>query len=209
MKTILFQGDSITDANRTREEGHMSSLGGGYASHVAGRLGVKYPNEYKFYNRGISGNRVVDLYARMKADIINLKPDYMSVMIGINDFWHELDFQNGVAADKYEKIYTMLLEETLAELPDIKIFLLLPFVCEGSATGKYLEELRQGTYERAAAAKRVAEKLGLPYIDLQALFDDALKKAPASYWLLDGVHPDAPGAGLIADTWIDMFEKIK
>ena len=87
MKTIVFQGDSITDAIRNCENDNY--MGSGYATMVAGELGLSEPNEYKFYNRGISGNRVLDLYARWKTDCLNLKPDYLSILVGINDVWHE------------------------------------------------------------------------------------------------------------------------
>ena len=82
MKTILFQGDSITDAGRSYE--NDTSLGRGYATLVSARLAYDFPNEYSFLNRGVAGNRIVALYARIKRDIINLKPDYLSILIGIN-----------------------------------------------------------------------------------------------------------------------------
>ena len=94
MKTILFQGDSITDAGRARD--NNSNRGLGYPHLVSARLGMDNPTEYNFINRGISGNRIVDLYARIKADIINLKPDVMSILIGVNDVWHEIAASNGV-----------------------------------------------------------------------------------------------------------------
>ena len=125
MKRILFQGDSITDCGRNREN-HIY-VGDGYPVHVKAQLGYDYPGMYDFQNRAISGNRVVDVYSRIKADIINLRPDYMSLLVGVNDVWHEFDFQNGVSAQKYEKIYSMLIEEVKAELPDIKIMILEPF----------------------------------------------------------------------------------
>lgn len=209
MKTILFQGDSITDAGRDRNVDNIAGMGVSYPNVVAAALGYKYPAEYKFINRGISGNRIVDVYARIKADIINLRPDYMSLLIGINDVWHELQIENGVDAPKFEKIYTMLIEEIKEALPDIKIFILLPYVLPGAATEENIDVFRSETAKRAEAAKRVAEKFGLPWVDLQAKFDEACKKAPADYWLRDGVHPDSPGAGLIADAWIEQFEKIK
>ena len=134
MKTILFQGDSITDVGRVRED--ESSLGQGYPRMLAERLGYEYPGQFRYLNRGISGNRVVDLYARWKVDALNLKPDYLSILIGVNDVWHEIEAQNGVEAKKYEKIYTMLLEETLEALPDIKIILMEPFVLHGTGTDK-------------------------------------------------------------------------
>ena len=112
MKTILFQGDSITDCGRNREQ--LEGTGTGYPLLVKAQLGFENPGEYTFINKGISGNRIVDLYARIKADIINLKPDYISFLIGVNDVWHEFGGRNGVAAEKFEKIYTMLIEEIKA-----------------------------------------------------------------------------------------------
>ena len=108
-KIILFQGDSITDCGRSREVDY--AMGNGYATFVGGALSAAEPYAYKFYNRGISGNRVVDLYARMKIDMINLKPDYMSILIGINDVWHELDSKNGVDAAKFEMVYDLMVSE--------------------------------------------------------------------------------------------------
>jgi len=87
-KIILFQGDSITDCGRSRED--FSEIGKGYPMLVKAQLGFENPGEFEFQNRGISGNRIVDVYARIKSDIINLKPDYMSLLIGVNDVWHEL-----------------------------------------------------------------------------------------------------------------------
>ena len=100
---ILFQGDSITDADR--RDDFNCDLGRGYPVYVAGRLGLEQPDAYQFVNRGISGNRIVDVYARIKQDIINLKPDVISFLIGVNDAWHEISGQNGVATDKFKKIY--------------------------------------------------------------------------------------------------------
>lgn len=100
MKTVLFQGDSITDMYRTSTQDEI--LGIGYPVLVAAQLGYEYPEKYKFINRGINGSRVVDVYARIKSDIINLKPDILSILIGVNDVWHELGGErNGVDAEKY------------------------------------------------------------------------------------------------------------
>lgn len=132
MRRVLFQGDSITDANRMRDNDNYR--GSGYPTLISGKLGVEFPNKYEFLNRGISGNRVVDLLARVKADIINLKPDIMSILIGVNDVWHELSTQNGVSTENYEKIYNMLIDEVYSALPEIKIIILEPFVLKGVVT---------------------------------------------------------------------------
>lgn len=211
-KLILFQGDSITDCGRNREE--ITSIGEGYAHMVKGELGCEYPREYEFINKGISGNRIVDVYARIKMDIINLKPDYMSLLIGVNDVWHELGGKhNGVAAEKFEKIYGMLIGEILEALPNIKIMILEPFVLEASATAATEAEPERWDYFRtevplrAAAAKRIAEKYNLPFVALQDKLVEACKQAPTSYWLRDGVHPTPMGHWIIKNEWMKAFRE--
>ena len=212
-EVILFQGDSITDAGRNRDNDLF--LGVGYATMVQGQLGMECPGQYKFYNRGISGNRITDVYARIKKDILNLKPDYMSLLIGINDVWHELGGRcNGVDADKFEKIYDMLIGEIKEALPNIKIMILEPFVLEGTATQATDEEpdrwdrFREEVPKRMAAAKRIAEKYGLVYVPLQEKFNELSKLAPNDYWIRDGVHPNAPGHNMIKEEWIKAFKKL-
>lgn len=212
-KLILFQGDSITDCERNRE--NLVSMGEGYAHIVKGQLGWEHPGEYEFINKGISGNRIVDVYARIKMDIINLKPDYMSLLIGVNDVWHELgNIHNGVEAEKFEKIYDMLISEILEELPEIKIMILEPFVLEEVATTATDTEPGRWDYFksevplRAAAAKRIAEKYNLSFVALQDKFDEACKLAPISYWLRDGVHPTPMGHWIIKNEWMKAFKDI-
>ena len=207
MKLILFQGDSITDAGRPRENDMY--MGFGYATHVQGELGIKYPGEYMFLNRGISGNRIVDLYARIKKDLINLKPDIISILIGVNDVGHEVGGgNNGVDPEKYFKIYCMMIEEIRDSLPDSKIIIMEPFVLNGSATNSEWEAFYTEVPKRAAKARMVAEKYGLTFVPLQEIFDEAEKICPAEYWLRDGVHPTTMGHALIKNEWIKAFEQI-
>ena len=114
MELILFQGDSITDSSRHRE--YDDARGHGYATMITGALGAAEPYKYDFLNRGVSGNRVVDLLARIRCDMINLKPDYMSILIGVNDVWHEIAWENGVDAEKFEMVYCLLIEELKAAI---------------------------------------------------------------------------------------------
>ena len=207
MKTFLFQGDSITDAERKRED--VNNFGFGYPNIVASKYLSENIGEYQFINKGISGNRVVDLYARIKCDIINLKPDYMSILIGINDVWHELSSQNGVDNEKFKKILSMIIEEVKEALPEIKIIMLEPFVLKGPATEEQWSEFRSETELRAKSVKAVAEKYNLKFVPLQEKFDELSKNIETTYWLADGVHPTAAGHGIIAKALADVFEEIK
>lgn len=200
MKRILFQGDSITDCGRNRED--FYGLGTGYPLLVEGRLGLEEPEVYEVLNRGISGNRIVDLYARMKEDIINMKPDVLSILIGVNDVWHELEWGQGVSTEKFEKIYTMLLEELREALPDTRMILIEPFVLKGCGTAKYFTPFKEGVTEKAQVVRKMAEKFGVDFIPLQADLDELEKKASEGYWLGDGVHPTIRGHKLIADKWV-------
>lgn len=210
-KTILFQGDSITDAGRARE--YDCYPGYGYPTLIKGQLGYENPGEYVFYNRGVSGNRVLDLYSRIVCDILNIKPDYMSILIGVNDVWHGFS-GNGTGLKRYEKVYTDMLSDIKEELPNVKIMILGPFVLKGTGTvseeePSYWETMQTGVYQMAEAAKRIAEKFSLPFVDLQAKFDEACKKAPENYWTIDGVHPTSMGHEIIKRAWIDTFNNIK
>ncbi len=206
MKNILFQGDSITDAGRPRD--NDATYGAGYPALVSAELLSSEPGEYTCRNRGISGNRIVDVYARIKADIINLSPDVMSILIGINDIWHEINWKNGVAPDKFYKIYTMLIEEVKAALPNIKIMILEPFVLEGPATSEHFAEFKSGCAEMAVRAKQVAEENGLVFVPLQCVFDKACEKAEPTYWLRDGVHPTTAGHALIKNEWLKAYKNL-
>ncbi len=214
MKTILFQGDSITDGGRC--EDWYLKFGIGYPLLVSAELGFLYPNEYNFVNRGISGNRVLDLYSRIVRDILNVKPDYLSILIGVNDIWHSIGPDpNGTGIERYRKVYDILLAELREELPDTKIMILEPFVLRCPGTDDCEEEpnrwkiLNSGVRETAKISKELAEKYKLKFIPLQEKFDKALESAPAEYWIGDGIHPTAKGHELIKREWIKAFNEIK
>lgn len=201
---ILFQGDSITDCGR--DHNNDSILGRGYAHLVEAALGYSEPGKHTFINKGISGNRIVDLYARIKRDIINYKPDVMSILIGVNDVWHELkESPNGVDADKFFKIYSMLIEEIKEALPNIKIMILEPFVLKACSTEENWEYFSTETKKRGEMAKKIAEKYNLPFIELQNGFDHLAQLAPNDYWLGDGVHPTAKGHEFIKNEWLKAY----
>ena len=206
MKTFVFQGDSITDADRSRNNDDYR--GNGYPTMVAGDLGYKYPGQFRFLNRGVSGDRIVDVNARIRRDLINLSPDYLSILIGINDVWHELGGRNGVNNTKFYRTYCDVVEEVLTMCPGVKIFILEPFVLKGPATEDNWGVFDTETRMRAESAKRVAEKYGLVFVPLQAKLDALCEKAPSTYWLHDGVHPTAMGHAVIARALEEAFCRV-
>lgn len=204
---ILFFGDSITDMGRNRESGigDICSFGSGYPFVVASELSRENPVKHEIINRGISGNKTVDLYARIKADVWNLKPDVLSILVGVNDVWHEIYGKNGVEIDRFEKVYSMLIEDTLKAVDGVKIVLLEPFVLKGTATEEKFDSFLQ-VKEYAKVVKKLAEKYRLGFIPLQKKFDEYSEKYGAKPYLYDGVHPNVAGATLIADEWIKYFK---
>ena len=207
---ILFFGDSITDAQRVRDKVTFpnSALGFGFVMQIAGRLFEKSPADYEIINRGISGNRIVDLYARAKIDCWNHEPDLISILIGINDIWHEVERQNGVEPDRFERIFRMLIEDTKERLPNTKLLLCEPFVLKGRATEEGWDKFSECTIY-AKIVEKLAKEYDLYFLPLQAAFDEAAEKYGGEEFLFDGVHPSTKGATLIACEWMKLFEKIE
>lgn len=206
---ILFQGDSITDAGRYTDVGtgvRDSSLGAGYVKLISTRLLCDSPEKnYEIINRGISGNRIVDLYARWKADCINLAPDVLTILIGVNDTWHERGGQNGVEVPRYERFYRELIEWTLSALPNIKIILMTPFA---NPVNDHIASFFPEVNERQAVVEKLAKEFSLPCVKLHENFEAANARAPMEYWTPDGVHPSGAGHQLIADAWLKAFAQI-
>src|SRR6267378_2689227 len=138
---VLFQGDSITDAGRGREKAgtpnEQPGLGSGYAWLAAAELLVDHPTEQlKVFNRGISGNKVFQLADRWQADCLDLKPNVLSILIGVNDLWHKLDGKYDGTVEIYERDYRALLERTRKALPKVKFVICEPFVLRCGAVGE-------------------------------------------------------------------------
>lgn len=202
---ILFLGDSITDVGRNRED--PASLGSGYPLFISGRLAVRQPGEFTCRNTGISGDRSVDIYARIKKDCWNIQPDFISLLMGINDVWHEIGAHNGVGAERFYRMCRMLVEDTVERLPGVKILLMEPFVLPGSGTSGNWETFARELPLRVQAVKQVAGEMHTLYLPLQEMFERACEKQPPEYWLMDGVHPTAAGHQLIADAWLALFDR--
>lgn len=204
MKKVILFGDSITDMGRDRNDQY--SLGVGYPLVIGNKL-AKIPNPKCFIlNKGISGDRVVDLYARIKRDVWNEKPDYLFILIGVNDVWHEIDSQNGVDIKRFEKVYRMLIEDTLNVLNNLKIILFEPFILKGEVTKNAYDRFLE-VKEYAKVVRKIAKDYNLGFISLQDKFDEAVKKANVEEYAPDGVHPALAGATLIADAWMDYYKK--
>jgi lysophospholipase L1-like esterase len=193
---ILFQGDSITDGNRGRNADPNHILGHGYQFILSAKYGAELAERHlTFINRGVSGNKVSDLAKRWQTDTLDLKPDVLSILVGVNDLWQ------GVSVEAYEQQYDQLLAETVKALPNVKLVLCEPF---GLPVGKPKEKwttYRAELAARQAVVAKLAEKYHAPVIHFQKVFDEAVKRAPADYWMWDGVHPTYSGHQLLADEW--------
>ena len=201
---ILFQGDSITDAGRNRQnEGfnNASSLGSGYAFLISASLLERYASlELKIYNRGISGHKVFQLANRWDKDCLALKPNVLSILIGVNDIWHTFSGNYDGTLDKYRNDYIALLERTKSALPDVKLIVCEPFAIPGikAVDEKWYPEF----YGYQKAAREIAERFSAVFVPFQKVFDEAMKRAPGTYWTGDGVHPSLAGAQLMAQAWL-------
>lgn len=203
--TLLFQGDSITDTGRNREIAQPnvgSALGTGYANLIAAQLlAERSMDGLKVYNRGISGNRVVDLYARWRVDAINLQPNLISILIGVNDTWHGFMYNNGVEVERYATVYRLLLEYTRQQLPSVQLVLCEPFVLPcGVVTAGWIAEMDQ----RREIVRQLAGDFGTIFVPFQSILNNALRQAPPDYWAADGVHPTPAGHRLLADCWLQQ-----
>lgn len=202
MPVILFQGDSITDAGRSRTDSGANSsaaLGRGYPLLVAAHAMRSHPDgTLHFLNRGISGHKVPDLQARWDADTIALAPDILSVLVGVNDIWHKLDGRYAGTVADYETQLAALLAGTRTALPAVRLVVLEPFVLRcGAVNAKWFPEFD----ERRAAAARAAKGAGATFIQLQEMFDRLVRTSAPEYWAADGVHPTIAGHAAIADHW--------
>ncbi len=202
--TVLFQGDSITDANRRKGRkgpNDPAALGQGYVFHASANLLHHHAGlGLSVYNRGISGDKVYQLADRWPKDCLKIKPDVLSILVGVNDYCHIHRHGFGGTIQEYERDYDTLLERTGILLPEVKLVIGEPFLLEaGDITDVHVEGL--AAYREVA--RKIADKFKAVWIPYQQVFNDALKDAPAEYWALDGVHPTVAGHMLMAEAWLD------
>jgi acyl-CoA thioesterase I len=195
--TVLFQGDSITDAGRSRVDD--ADLGHGYAAMVAAWVSARYPErQVRFLNRGISGNRAKDLYARWQADCLDLAPTWVSILIGINDTWRRYDSADRTTTEAYEESFRAILTATQERLK-ARIIILEPFVLP---TPPDRAAWREDLDPKIAVARKLAREFGTLFVPLDGVFAAAATQRPMEFWLADGVHPTPAGHALIAQAWL-------
>jgi lysophospholipase L1-like esterase len=196
---ILFQGDSITDCGRDRSQ--PSALGSGYAMMASGFLAALQPAlAPECLNRGISGNRTGDLVDRWQEDCLDLEPDVLSLMIGINDVWRRYDRNLPTTVDDFEKNTRTLLEQTTQALPSIKLILMEPFVLPVPDDRR---AWREDLDPKLAVVRHLAREFNALLIPLDGIFAAACTQQPPAFWAADGVHPSSAGHALIAKSWLE------
>lgn len=195
---ILFQGDSITDAGRDRN--NPDSLGNGYAFIAAAWFSALYSQLHPvFINRGISGNRSRDLPPRWQTDCLALKPDWLSIMIGINDTWRRFDRNDPTSAVAYEADLRLCLHQA-RDKTGCRLILIEPFVLPHPEDRK---QWREDLQPRIEIVNRLADEFEAILVPLDRIMNDAAaKNGNPAYWAHDGVHPTPAGHALIAQAWL-------
>ena len=190
---ILFQGDSITDCGRDRED--QESLGEGYVNLITETVVDRNSqSNLKFINRGISGDKIRDLHLRWDMECIDLKPDMLSILVGVNDTLI-------TPVELFEEEYRMLLKRTTEAL-NAEIILCEPFLLLGD-TNAYRDDLNP----KIETVHMLSEEFNTLLLPLDKIFREACSLHPPEYWAPDGVHPTPAGHALIAKSWIEYVEK--
>lgn len=200
---VVFQGDSITDAGRSREReaaNEPAALGPGYAGLVARQLLAESATAgLKIFNRGISGNRVLDLLVRWERDTLALEPDLVSILIGVNDTWHRyLPGGVGIKVPRYAAFYRMLIEDTLERRPNCRLVLCEPFALPG---GQFREEWMGELRDRMAVVRELAREFKTTFVPFDRMFAEETKRHSAGDLAADGVHPSLLGHRIMATAW--------
>lgn len=191
---VLFQGDSVTDAERDRSE--FYGYGNGYVKYVIDELKEAYP-EVEFVNRGCGGDRTKELLARIGRDLVDLDPDIVTVLIGINDTWRRFDNNDPTSAEEFRDRYETILK-TIKEKTHAKIVMIEAFLIYGSGKEEFREDLNAKLDETRKLAVKYADK----FIPLNGLLAKALVGEDAyepEDLSADGIHPAEAGKALIAD----------
>ena len=195
---ILFQGDSVTDAGRDRSDPH--DMGNGYPRFASAMIQDSFPDtEFEFVNLGISGNRTEHLVERMEADFMEIQPDIVSILIGINDVWHHYAFEYVETTDEqFEANYRKVLDN-LKSRTNARILIIQPFLLESVDPAK--QELREELARKQTIVKRLADEYADAYLPLDEVLHSLTEEEPA-YYAADGVHPTPDGACCIGEAYL-------
>lgn len=195
---ILFQGDSITDVGRDRSD--FKDLGNGYVKIISEMMKSRQVGDkIECLNRGISGNRVLDLQERWQEDCIDLKPDILSILIGVNDVWRRYDSDDPTSLEAFEAGYRDILRRFRA-LSHGKLVILEPFLLHVSdERASWREDLDP----KRVVVATLAQEFDALYIPLDTYFSKASENKAPSYWAADGVHPTKAGHKMMAEIWIE------
>lgn len=200
---VLFQGDSVTDVSRNREDD--TDMGKGYAMIASALFSEMYPEkQVRFINRGISGNRVKNLQARWEDDCLNLEPTWISILIGINDCWRRYDQNDPTSLEAFEAGYRDILTRTKERL-DAKIILCEPFVLREPVDR---QEWREDLDPKIQVVRKLCKEFDALYIPFDGLFAQAASKSNSLFWARDGVHPTLAGHALMAKAWLKAINAI-
>jgi lysophospholipase L1-like esterase len=201
---LLMIGDSITDCGRARPVGESvgDALGTGYVNLIFAWLNATHPEErIRIINMGVSGNTVRDLAARWTRDVIDLKPDWLSVMIGINDVWRQFDSrlqtEQLVTLEEYERTLENLIRTTRPKLQGL--ILMTPFFIEPNRA----DPMRAMMDRYGAAVRGLAERYDALFVDTQAAFDGVLTELHPSALAADRVHPNTTGHLILARAFLN------
>ncbi|MGC4038787.1 MAG: SGNH/GDSL hydrolase family protein [Chitinophagaceae bacterium] len=206
--TILFQGDSITDGNRARNNDWNHVMGHGYQYIISSKLWYDFPKRgFHFFNRGISGNKITDLAARWQTDTLDIKPDLLSILIGINDVSKFIEGDNNFTAVEYESGYRTLLQQTLHTLPGIQLVLCEPFVLPVGRVKDKWQQYADEVKKRGEIVQKLSTEFNAIFVPFQDAFNKALSRAEADYWIWDGIHPMPAGHELMAIEWMKAVSK--
>lgn len=204
---ILFQGDSITDGGRYKDEAKRWDLnhqiGHAYPYVITSLLGATRAGEgFEFINRGVSGDTVARMYARWRQDALCLKPDLISILIGVNDVCSYVQDGSGSPPERFEKLYRLALDEALEENKDIKLVLMEPFILKRGDLDETWTKRAALMPEYQAVTRRVAQDYGAVFVPTQEKLDALCQQRDASYWVWDGCHPTEAGHGVLALEWM-------
>ena len=200
--TILFQGDSVTDCDRDRSDHY--SLGSGYPALIAAYLGSHFPHlQLSILNRGVSGDRVYDLASRWETDCLQLRPNWLSILVGINDTWRRFDSGITSPIAEFEATYRRFLDQA-AEHTQARLILCEPFVL-GFPPDRL--NWRVDLNPRIEVVRQLAAEYSALLVPLDGIFAAACTQAEPAFWAADGVHPTLAGHGLIANAWLEAVSR--